>query len=114
MDYRKFTETWQFNHEGPTTSVMDEAGNMLSKYYENATDGRRHEIKRSNDCGKYTNNLLKNTAANSDMSNWNVSNGQYGENPSNYSITATTETSNLGTKCFKVWQDSTNPIWLLA
>ena len=116
VPYHENTEIWQFDNTGRMTAVMDEDGNMLSNIYESATTGgKKNKVKHSNDCGKYTNNLLKNTAAANGFASWEVDNWKSGGNPANYSVIDTTETTpSLGQKCFKVSQNATNPSWPIA
>lgn len=115
VNYHENTEIWQFDHDGLVTAVIDENGNMISNYYENSTDGRKYKIKHSNGCGKYTNNLLKNSDARRDLKDWAIKNWNQNENSANSSVATSTETASLGQKCFKISQEgSSNLNWPVA
>ena len=102
VSYGKGTEIWQFDNDGQVTAVVDDNGNMISSLYYKEENGKRYKTKHKNDTGKYTNNLLKNTYANGDLTNWIADNWiESASNPADL-VGVDTGFSNLGTKCFKI------------
>ena len=102
VPYGKETEIWQFDNDGQVTAVVDYDGNMISNVYYKETGGKNHKIKHQNDIGKYTNNLLKNTYANGDLTNWTVDNWIESASDPVDCVGVDTSSPNLGTKCFKI------------
>lgn len=106
VPYHENTEIWQFDDEGRTTCVMDENGNMVAKYYETQGE-KKNKVKHANDTGKYTSNLLRNTAAGDGMDYWGCGNwaNSFPPKAQGWDVTASTSEKNLGEKSFKIEQN---------
>lgn len=116
VPYRENTEIWQFDNNGQMTAVLDENDNMISNIYETESSRKKHKLKHTNDAGKYTNNLLKNTSADAEISsnNWVKDDWLKGseDTSSSFSI-CQRDDSAIGKKCFMI-TNTQNDTWPIA